>query len=437
MSQPEATHCKNTALQTWQRWLSAICICLLSLGLVLYACVLCYTATKGELFVSKLPLEPNSDYLFWYVGGLVAASSERHHLYELSTLLPVWNQLIYPAHLNVAPAYVHPPYFAVLFIPFTKLALTPSWSVWTIAWLIFGWVVVSMIMESRKTFTKGEIVAFLIVMTVAPPSLACIRIGQLSWLVLALIGLSYYCFGHRRDVLGGIALSILSVKPHYFLFFVLPALIDKRWKILASLFVVEMLLLVAAGLVVGWSNVFEYPSVLLSRDQTAPAVAPHRMISLRFFFNLFLPGAWPQTASMVTMIFALGIIAFVWYQTLKHKPQLSNWAMALTVFACVVTSPHTHMYDALLLAIPAALTLETANFFQAIKIQPFTLRLWNSAFIAYALISSFLFFIFPGSFVQDLAPVILLVNILFLSLAAYIYAAQFRSANSLPDRLEC
>ena len=410
----------------WQRLLSAACISLFLLGLTLYAFILWHTAKNGQLFVSLKPLEPVSDYLFWYAGGTVANSPQRHHLYELATLLPVWNSLIAPAHLDVAPAYVHPPYFALLFIPFAILPITTSYIIWTVAWLIFGWISLILILKSRKTFSTGEIIAFLIVTTVLPPSLACIRIGQLSWLILALLGLFYYCFEQRRHILAGVCMAFLSIKPHYFLFFVLPAFIDRRWKTLAAFAVVESVFMVASGVILGWHNVFGYPSILMNRDATAPAVAPHRMISVRVFFNLFLESHAAQTASMVAMVIAWGLVIYVWYRTLKSKPQLSNWAMTLTVLACIVTSPHTHMYDAMLIAIPAAITLSTANLFKALSIKPWPVRLWNCTLLGYAIASTFAFFLFPGRFIQDLCPAFFFVHLLLLAGAAFAFVSQLR-----------
>lgn len=426
-----ATH--NSVVQNgkWQRLISAGCISLLIIWLGLYVFVLATTYHDGELFVAVKLSEIVSDYLFWYVPGLVAASPQSHQLYDLNALLPFWNQVVTPVHLTLAPANVYPPYFALMFIPFSQLPLISSYLLWTGLWLTLGWCALTALLKSRQTFSTGEIIAFLIVATVAPPSLTCIRIGQLSWCILTLVVFFFYCFRQRREYLAGIALAFLSIKPHYFLFFVIPALVDKRWKILAAFGIVEAIFMIASGFVVGWSNIIGYPSVLLNRDATAPAIEPQRMISCRVLFNAFLPSSTAQSASMIVMLLALATLVFIWHRTLKTRPELSNWAMSVTVIACLVASPHTHLYDALLLALPAAITLDTANLFAAFRLKDLTARVWNLTFIAYAITASFGFVAFTSLFREKLSPVILACNLLLLCGAATILFLRLRTKTSI------
>lgn len=409
----------------WQTVLTALCMFGLGTGLLLYAVVFAVTAGKGEYFFSRTTGEPNSDYLFWYVAGLVTLSPERSHIYDSNVLLRFWNEVISPAHVTVGPPFVYPPYFALFFSPFAALPLPVSYTFWIVLTVIAGILAIRLILRSRQVFSRKQTFAFFMVALAIPASLVCVRIGQLSWFYLALGALFYYCFHSKRDLLAGVCLSLLSTKPHYFMFFAVPAVMDRRWKTLASLVVAELVLLVASCIVFGFETVISYPSVLMNKETTAAATAPHRMISLRLIYTALLPPALALKASMITMLAAVLVVAAVWFFTVKRNLS-RQWSMAITVLCLLIASAHTHVYDALLLILPAAITLNTTSLFTAMRIKSWHERVWNCLLIAYALCASFVFFFAPGLFLQDLSPYILGIHLILFGIATAGLLADWR-----------
>lgn len=410
-------------LKLWQRLLSKSAILGLGLALLLFTAVLAFTASRNELFFST-DGKTQSDYNLWYSAGLLALSPDRGNIYNTDTLAKFWNVLCPMHNMTTADTcvFIYPPHFALLFSLFALLPLFASYSVWTLSTLAGGLSVLTLLLRERRVFTTWQIVIFILAALVIPPSLITIRIGQLSWFYVAIGGLYFYCFYRRRDWLAGFLLAILSTKPQYFVFFAVPAIVSLRWKMLAAVAIGGVASVVSSGLYFGWSNVIGYPSVLLHKEGTSEGVgvSTERMISLRLLFQALLPRAVGLWANVGTMAGALAGLAYLWFRVLKTRLDMTNWAIAITVLAAIVASPHSHMYDLLLLVVPAVVTLNTTNLFLALGQPSLPFRLWNCIFIAYALGLTATFFLAPQLFFSDIAAVVLSINVVLLGCAIVI-----------------
>jgi hypothetical protein len=76
-------------------------------------------------------------------------------------------------------------------------------------------------------------------------------------------------------------------------------------------------------------------------------------------------------------------------------PELRLWALAMTMVAAVTLSPHSHVFDCVLLAIPAALTLPTLSLVDALRIEKQSLRWWSVTFIVFPILSWILNYSMP------------------------------------------
>lgn len=182
-----------------------------------------------------------------------------------------------------------------------------------------------------------------------------LRMGQQSYIYLILESLFFWALLKRRELLAGIALAFVSMKPHYCLFLACSALAQKRWKLIAAAATTELLLLTAAALVLGWQNVIGYPAMLMHAEQTTAflGVEAQKMVSFRGLATVLFGTQFSLHASMFVMAIGLVCTLVLWKRAqIKGLTDLS-WPIALTVLLSLVTSPHTHVYDLVLMGIVA------------------------------------------------------------------------------------
>jgi alpha-1,2-mannosyltransferase len=299
-----------------------------------------------------------SDFIYFYLAGHIAHSPDAHAIYDPAVQLKWLNQLLAPISLSKPFYNQHVPFEFVLWIPAAMLPLSQSYVVWLILCVLAGLSSLALLLISAKRFSKFQIALVLFAVCASFPSMMSLRMGQQAYVFLTLECLFFWAFLARRDIAAGVTLALVSMKPHYCLFFAIPALADKRWKLLLAAAGTELALLALAGLVLGWENVLGYPSLLLHAEQ-APnllGVDAHKMVSFRGIATLFLPRSLALYAGLAVMALGLLITFVVWKRAVKSNLIDLRVPMSLTILLCLVTSAHTHSYDLLLLAV-LALTL--------------------------------------------------------------------------------
>jgi hypothetical protein len=150
----------------------------------------------------------------------------------------------------------------------------------------------------------------------------------------------------------------------------MPALRLRRWRLIACAAAAELVLWSGAASVIGWENIWKYPSLLLSADanRNFEGIYPLEMICLRALLSAYLPHEIVMPLSVVAFFLALAAIYYAWLQLpMLNKAQvedervLPRWLLSLTIIAMILFSPHTHLYDQLLLFVPVALTFPPAK----------------------------------------------------------------------------
>lgn len=304
-----------------------------------------------------------------------------------------------------------------------------SFMVWTIFSLACGLSGLWLVCKKYGQLALDKLPLFLLACAAFYPSWVSFRTGQLVWFYLFLFAAFIYGFMGKKETIAGLALSVLSTKPQYLIFMMIPALIDRRWKILLWFALGEAALLLASTAMFSPANVIGYPSILFHQETSSKVIGvhPEEMVSMRLVFSLLLPQALALPVSVLFMFAALVLVAAFWFFASKKK-ELSNWAFALTIATAVVSSAHSHIYDSLLLSLAAALTLKTMNLFQALKLEQKALRVWHVTFILYPLLGCVLFMLhewFPVPLFQSLSMIAMNTIIL---LSGLVYANQLRKS---------
>jgi len=222
------------------------------------------------------------------------------------------------------------------------------------------------------------------------PVVLGVAMGQFCFVLLALVCTFTYAFLKNQDILAGLALAGLSIKPHYALFLIVPPLAQKRWKILGVAASSFLILTLWSACVLGANNVLSYPAIVLSADSNPDyiGVRPEKMVSVRNVTLHLLPRSLQLPVSLLAMVAALIYCYSIWHRAKSvddDKHRMFFWLMAATCLLTLTFSPHSHVYDLLLLA-PLALTLERTSLTDALTQGSTAQRIWSALVMLYPLI---------------------------------------------------
>jgi len=404
--------------QKWRNLLSFGYVCLLLSWLLGFVFLLAKLFLNHQLFFYRQADQLHyQDFVNVYMSGSLVYSGNGHSIYDPATQLAWWNHFLAPIHIDKALYWQYPPFFFSLMTPLALFPIALAFLLWTALSLTVGLAAILLLLKARRCFSRLDVALFCLGVLASLPSWMTLRMGHLAYFMLGLFALFYWSWVTRRDLPGGVALAMCSIKPQYLIFLLLPTLAACRWKLIACALVAELILIILAWATVGFENVIGYPNVLfhVETSATVHGVNPEQMISLRACLSQILPQTVALPVSLVVCFACLIALFLAWRLAIRRQGQAIPWAMALTVTAGLLVSPHTHFYDCLLLALPAALTLPNLNIWQALEEPDAAFRTWCLTLLIYPLIGVFLFaaweFI-PGAIHQPLPTMI--VNLILL-----------------------
>jgi hypothetical protein len=343
---------------------------------------LCYLAV-GILLVPAETISTNSfaescrderspyrfyDFCLYYAGGKIAASDDRARFYQPDI------QHNYLARVRGTDPL--PGALVMQYAPFVPVLLAlPSMLPGQIAYglyvavsalclsaalvLLFKLVAV-LNPDQKQSYALWQKIAVTAAATGSVPFFVTTLLGQMSCILLFLTTAYFYCLFTNRLKAAGIALALTSFKPHYAIFWAIPAVVLKKTKLLLVAAAVEIALIIVACLGLGIEAVLSYPAAILKADNAEEcARVAILMVSLR---GLLMAGNLVGAAfslALPAMLVAILAVAAAWrYQANKNADAL---LIAITVIGCLFFSPHSYIYDALLLVMPILLLARPDN----------------------------------------------------------------------------
>jgi hypothetical protein len=288
--------------------------------------------------------------------------------------------------------------------PFALLPIKLSYVVWSIVSIVLGLTALNAV--SRDGFrSPAAIVGLSLAGLACFPAWMNTWWGQFAWFYVCLLGFYFLSLTGKNQVKAGILLSLLSIKPQYIPYLLLPPVVAKKWQLLAVAAICEIALFTLSGFVIGWDAVIHYPLTLLSAEKQTGNMQVNAadMVSFRGPLSLILPENLVLAVSFLLTIAAFPLIWMLWKRAFASKQ--THWAMAITIMAMIVLSPHSHAYDCLFLILAGALTFPTYKFSELFsahnlktqlrngsKLRSLAYRIWMGGLFFYPLISWLLFF---------------------------------------------
>lgn len=325
-----------------------------------------------------------TDFFQYYQASQLALSDLAHQVYDPEVQREWFNKLIAPLHSDKIFYNQQPPYFYPLLIPLRFLPANFAYTTWCLLQTALGLTAVWLVSRQgllnerqRKVFLLGVLASF--------PAYICLWHGNTSFWLLGFLGLYVHFLYQKKDFTAGVMLSLSTIKPQYVFVMSVPMFGMWRWKALIAAILAETLLLVLAVVVIGWENVIGYPQVVTNAESN-PAfigVKPYVMASIRGIFGQFLTIKGSLQATTAIMFASLIPLLILWIKTAKAKSSNRlRWAWALTIMLAILVSPHTHIFDCVLIALAAVLTMPTLSLID-LKTLPQWQRIWCAILILF------------------------------------------------------
>jgi hypothetical protein len=304
-----------------------------------------------------------NDFRAYYAFGKLAQSGTRSSLYEPPMQKQFFcNDATPPGQSCEDFAYIpYAPFFALVMLPFAQMKLNVSYVFWEMLSIaLFAGAAILLAFAPAERPSKFAPYAIVLGALASIPALRNIILGQSAFLIGAGMAAFYYCWMTGRERLAGVFAALTTFKPQFITFMLLPALAQKRWQIFVGFAVAEVVLWLAAGLFLGGKPLTDY-FLATRRVASFDWDETFTMLCLLSFFH-YLPHTLTLILWIGTFTVSVAFIGWLWYRSpaLSRDPR-SCRLVAATIVVSLLTSLYTQLYDAILLLLPAILTLRVAG----------------------------------------------------------------------------
>ena len=328
------------------RRLAVFCVAAFIVGLVLL------NSPRGKEDVSNA-----TDFSSFYCAAQIVRSGLGSQLYDLRL------QAEFQAKVAAVHAfYNHPPYEALLFVPFTFLTYQGAYFAWTACNVVL--LACAVLILDRTTKVRDALsqfariradrgLLFVVFLTFAPVT-TCFLIGENSMLTLLAFTGTFALFQSKRNFFAGFLLAFALYKFQLVLPLVLVIAVRRKWASVAGFSVSAVFLSLVSIAVSGSRVIWEYPRFLAfeSKHPELAGFHPSFMPNLRGLLSLLFFG---RGGMMVTIVVAfVSAIVLIW-AVKKWRDEELALSFCASVLATLLVSFHLYNYDLSLLLIPVSI----------------------------------------------------------------------------------
>ncbi|HSX09165.1 MAG TPA: glycosyltransferase 87 family protein [Candidatus Saccharimonadales bacterium] len=339
----------------------------LFLAFIAAAFIITFLSLIGNAGVYLLTCAPKGmDFLAFFTGAYLLFHSSTQ-LYDLHSQI-ISQQHILPISkdTHVFLPFINPPFVTIIFAPFIHLGVINAY----LSWLIINSLLFTIIcflgyrqISEHKLSIK---IIFIICTITFIPILTALLIGQLSILLSLILLLSWIFSKKKWDFGSGLMLSLLLIKPHFFLVPFLAVLVQRRRKLTLGLLSGAAILIALSYALVGPNGIASYIQTLMRTSQNDPIYGVDLMSqhSIQTALLILFHTQSVHLIQLPWILLDLCLILpllFVWNkQRSPNSVQFSlQWIMLILI--TLLTSPHTHFHDLSFLIVAAIIVLSLSN----------------------------------------------------------------------------
>lgn len=301
------------------------------------------------------------NFTIFYTAGKIVGIGQTAVLYDLSAQYQAQQQFAPDVRIRQAALpYNHPPFEALLFVPFTFFGYWTAYLLWAALNIIL--LAASLAILTKQFAEIGNLSPVFLGLAAAGffPLVSAVIQGQDCVLLLFFYVIALAAFEKERDVVAGAVLSAGLFRVQLVLPLVL-ILAVRRWRLLIGFIPVAGLLTGVSVAMIGWRGAFDYVRLVLRLEKSGAggSIVAVGMPNLRGIIAS-LPGVDAGSKSVVVLTLAGSILvalAAMW--RIRAGRDSAPFSFALATVAAVLVSYHALPYD-LSLLLPSMLLLFSA-----------------------------------------------------------------------------
>jgi hypothetical protein len=297
------------------------------------------------------------DFTVFYTAAKILRSGLGPHLYETATQQAVQRDFATNTEIRLGPLpYIHPPFEALIFLPFTFLSYSDAFVVWNALNAVILLGVASLLPGILDSLPPWPNWKFLLIELAFFPVLANFHQGQDAILLLLVVVLSFRALDRQADFLAGCWMAMGLFKYHLIIPLGLILAIWRGRKFVLGFGAMAAALVTISVTLTGWQGAMQYPRYAWSivSDPAFGGIPSGQLPNL-----LGLIGGW-QSGGKVPIILQVTVLALsaalliAMASRTAMEPHLFKMCFACAVISALLVGYSTNSYDLSLLLVPLA-----------------------------------------------------------------------------------
>ena len=301
------------------------------------------------------------DFTAFYAAATLVRSGHAVDIYNPSEQFSAQTRFTDDSDLRRGPLrYIHPPFEALLFVPFTFFPYRAAFILWDLANV---GMLVAIAVSLRTTLLPGSgihIWDLLLGLLAFFPIFANFFQGQDAILLLLVVTLAFRAMKLRADFSAGCWMALGLFRFQLVIPLVLVLALWGRRRIALGFISVTALLVLVSAVMVGWENLMRYPGYLwLWASVPGSGRTPRSLLPSL----LGLITGWPRLdhihwlVAIVLIVSAWLVIVVAGMKNRAQEPRFFDFCFACAILASVLVGYNTSTYDLALLVLPLAVML--------------------------------------------------------------------------------
>jgi len=336
-----------------------VAITFLVMGLLNLA-IACWTSKGGRTIYGSYA---GGDYSTFYIAGTILNEYPSDRLYDFGLQSKLLHSLFTDIPAKEELPFINPPFFALLFRPFSLLPYISSYLAWV---AVSTSLYVAGFMLIQKTLyaipSNASKIGLLLALSFEPFLVECLIGGNSSAFGFFAIALALHFERLGRLTESGMAFGFCLYKPTFLLLILPMLLVARRAKTLLGVVISGVFLAGVSLLALGWQPCTDYMKILLRISHTSWNVAEvfrtFKYVDIISFFRLLLGGVTPFTwvIIFIAVLVSIPFLIDVWWKFNRFDEDRRDLVWACTLTWTAIFNLHFAIYDTILVVVAILLT---------------------------------------------------------------------------------
>ncbi|MGA7851272.1 MAG: glycosyltransferase 87 family protein [Terriglobales bacterium] len=303
------------------------------------------------------------DFTIFYSAGKMLNSGMGSQIYDEAAEWHVQQEVVRGTSRKAAIPFMHAPFEALLFVPFSVFSYVTAYVLWNLGSLILLVLLPFVVRPHLPALAQFSPALITLLCLGSFPVFLGMLEGQDTILLLFLYCLVFAAFKENAWVTAGALLALSLFRFHLVLPLVLVMLFLKIWRVLGGFVLAGIGLAMISAAFLGWKVVLHYPFYIWSLEQhrggliLPPRDYPDLRGLIESWFSNWAGAQVLLAATVVVSAAALYVVFWQWKRIREPSPQRFDLVFALAVLVTLLVGYHTLLYDYSLLIIPALIVL--------------------------------------------------------------------------------